>query len=189
MRRHRPPLAGHDGINLGALARGTVRVWNGLGHAVVGKNLVTYQGGDVVAGLLAGRADYKISQFYFLFSNVPYSAPAPTRGDNAADIHGLTGDQDFLRAPLVSTPVLTASDANHQGNRGSYFSICTSTVGLAHALPYGPGSSSEVYALGLVASPNPSDYLADLLYAYFVLPAPVPAGGGQISASWLTEVQ
>ena len=171
------------------LLRGYVRVTNEAGDTVEAHNLVTYNGGDIIAQLLAGNDEYRISHMYFAFENTAGS-PAPAaaaRTDTAAtNYHALSSPEDFLRAPVINPPTLAAADANHLYNQATFVAVATDTVGV-NGVAFGAASNSKVYAVGLVAAPT-GIYTGDLLYANFILPtALAAAGSGQVSATWATE--
>jgi hypothetical protein len=178
-----------DSIALNRVLRGYVRVRNEAGVEVHSHNLVVYNGGDIIAKLLGGNEEYRISHMYFAYENtvgVP-APPAAARSDTAATtFHALAPPDDFLRAPVLDPPQYQAADANHLFNRVIFNAIASDTVGVL-GLPFGAANNSKVYGVGLIAAPTGA-YLGDLLYAYFVLPTALPAAGsGQISASWATE--
>ena len=178
----------HDHIDLKANARGFVRLQSGL-LVVEGKNLVTYQGGDILASLLAGDMRYRISHIYFEFENTPGipGAAAANRTDTGASVRSLTAPRDIVRAPLVAAPLLSTGDSNHAANRATFHALTTATVGLINGLPFGAASNSKVYAVGLVAAVGGQDHTQDLLYARWIPANALPVVSGQVSGTWTTE--
>lgn len=175
-------------LNLKKLLTGYVRVWNELGQSVEANNLVVYTGGDVIAQLLAGNSEYRISHMYFAYENTAGAptAPAPTRSSTTTFYSGLIAPQDYLRAATLQPPTITAADANHNGNRATFTAIANSVAG-ENGTPYGAANNSKVWNVGLVAAPTGA-VAGDVLYASFTLPTEIPAAGsGQISATWATE--
>jgi hypothetical protein len=170
------------------LLRGYVEVRNEDGLIVRAKNLVVYTGGDIISKLLGGQPEYRISHMYFAYENtvgVP-PVPVPLRTDTVATFSSLAAPFDYLRAPVLVPPAFSTSDVDHQFNRATFTCIASAVVG-ENGLAFGSGSNSKVYALGLVAAPT-GLVGGDVLYAYFALPAALPAAGsGQISATWMTE--
>lgn len=178
-----------DTLHLRSALRGYVRVRNELGDEVHSHNLVVYNGGDIIAQLLAGNDEYRISHMYFAYENTA-GTPSPAaaaRTDTATSaFHNLTSPQDFLRAQVLEPPQLEAADVNHLFNRATFNAIASDSAGV-NGLAFGAASDSKVYAVGLVAAPT-GTYTDDLLYAHYILPTALPAAGsGQISASWATE--
>jgi hypothetical protein len=177
-----------DKLSLADMLRGYVRVWNEAGDVVEAKNLVVYTGGDILAALLGGQAEYRISNFYFEYENtagVP-APPAAARTDTVALFLGLTAPQDFISAPILLPPQYSTSDVNHVANQVTFLSVANAVAGY-HGVPFGAANNSKVYGLGLVASPT-GVTTGDVLYAHFILPTALPAAGsGQISATWMTE--
>jgi hypothetical protein len=170
------------------MLRGYVEVRNEAGLVVRSKNLVVYTGGDIISKLLGGFPEYRISHMYFAYENtvgVPVP-PVPVRTDTVTAFSGLVSPRDYIRAPVLVPPAFSTSDVNHQFNRATFTSISSAVVG-ENGLPFGSGSDSKVYALGLVAAPT-GGVAGDVLYAYYALPTALPAAGsGQISATWMTE--
>ena len=169
--------------------RGRVRVQNEAGQTVESQNLVVYNGGDIIAQLLAGNPEYRISHICFAYENT-VGVPAPAaadRTDTAASVfHSLVPPFDFLRAAVLQPPTLAAADGNHLFNLATFVAIAADAVGVL-GLPFGAANDSKIYAVGLVAAPT-GVYTDDLLYAHFILPTPLPAAGsGQVSAAWATE--
>lgn len=173
----------------GIRTHGYVRVRNEDGVSVEARNLVVYNGGDILAQLLAGNAQYRISRMYFGYENTAGSpTPAPAARTDTADsaFHSLAAPQDFVIAPTLEPAILTAADPNHLFNRVLFHAIANSLVGV-NGLPFSAANDSKVFSLGLVASPTGA-YPNDLLYAHFILPTALPVvGSGQVSASWATE--
>lgn len=179
-----------DRIDLSAMLRGRVRVWNESGDVVESTNLVVYNGGDIIAKLLGGASEYAISHMYFAFENTA-GAPAPpaaARTDTADDqFWSLVAPQDFIRAQILTPVTYDATDADHLFNRVTFYSISTATAG-ENGTSFGAAHDSKVYGLGLVAAPGATPSSDDLLYAHYILPSALPAAGsGQISATWATE--
>jgi len=168
--------------------RGHVRVSNEAGEYRDSSNIIVYSGGDIVTALLGGLSQYRISSVYFAFQNGGSPvAPAPVRTISANTFRSLTAPQDFIKAPVLVPPTFSTSDVNHTANQATFVSIASATVGSLNALPFGSGSGSQVFMLGLIASPT-NAIPGDVLYAYFALPSPLPAAGsGQISAAWMVE--
>ncbi len=168
---------------------GRVIVSNERGDRSEGKNLVVYTGGDIIAALLSGKANYKISHFYFEYENVDGSvtAAAVARGDTVSSRQAVSDPYDLLRAPLVAVPLITASDENHEGNQATFHAVTSGTTGLINELTFSAGAFSQVYAVCLVAAPVSEDSGQDVLYARYLLETPVPVTGtGLVSGSWAT---
>jgi len=177
-----------DTLNLNALLRGYVRVWNSDGVSVESSNLVVFTGGDIIARLLGGEIEYRISGMYFEYENT-VGVPAPAaavRTDTNAYYLGLAAPFDFIESATLQPPQYSTSDVNHNYNQVTFLSIANAVAGY-HAVPFGAANNSKVYGLGLVASPTGLTP-GNVLYARYILPTPLPAAGsGQISAAWMQE--
>lgn len=172
--------------------RSLVRVWSldRPDDVVVGTNLVTYQGADIVAALLAGKDEYRIARMWFEYDNGGPASPSPARADTAASVIAeAVATRDIVRAPLVAAPLLEPSASDYAANRGTYHAVTpTGADGEVNTLGFDSGSGSQVIALCLVASPLGTTINDDLVYARFALSSPVAVGtSGQMAATWLTE--
>lgn len=169
---------------------GYVTVRNEAGQESQGKNLVTYQGGDIIAQLLAGNVAYKIAYFGFEFQNTAGTpAPSPAaRTDNNASLIALTGSFDYLRGALIAAPTFSAGDGNHTANQVTFTALSTASTGV-HGVTFSAGSNSKIYAVNLLAAPTGA-YTGDLVYARYILGTALPAvGSGQVTGSWMAEAR
>jgi hypothetical protein len=177
-----------DKLMIHNFLKGYVRVWNEAGMVVESHNLVVYHGGDIIAQLLAGNPEYRISHMYFAYENtvgVP-APPAEARTDTVAYFDGLVAPEDYIRTPILEPPQLVAGDVDHNFNRVTFVAVASAIAG-EHGVPFGAASNSQVSNIGLVAAPT-GIVTGDILYARYVLPVALPAvGSGQISATWATE--
>jgi hypothetical protein len=174
-----------------------VRVWcpENPSKSVVGKNLVTYQGADIVAHLLAGDARYRLARMWFEFDNSGPAHPTAARADTAATVLGeAVLSRDIIRGPLVAQPLLESSDPTeippkYTSNRGTYHAISQGVEGEKNLLAFSAAAGSKIFAICLVASPGPGTTIADdLIYARFVLATHLDVGSsGQVAATWMTE--
>lgn len=155
------------------------------------KNIIPYQGADILARLLAGDIDYKPAAMFFEYENTAGTPtpPAPTRDEDISyylsDLP-LTPNRDYLRIPLVVAPALTASSADYAGNQVTFFALTSGTTGI-HGEAFDSTSNSKVYGVALAATPEPTQYTQDWLfsrsYSGF---SPVPKEDGyQIGAQYL----
>lgn len=178
-----------DTLDLSKLLRGRVRVWNEAGVCVESSNLVVYNGADIIAKLLGGECEYKISHMYFAYENTA-GTPSPaaaSRTDTASDFWDLTAPEDFIRSPILQPVTFESTDTQYLHNQVTFYSVTVATAG-EHGVPFGAANNSKVYKLGLVAAPGTNPETDDLLYASYVLPTALEAAGsGQISATWATE--
>jgi hypothetical protein len=175
-----------------AAFRSRVRVWTPERpeDVVEGCNLVTYQGADIVARLLAGQGNYRIARMWFEFDNGGPAVPLPARADTAASvIAATTGTRDIVRGALVSQPLLASSGPDYAGNRGTYHAVTPAgAVGEVNANGFSAGDGSQIIALCLVASPLGPLITDDLVYARYALPSALAVGtSGQVAATWMTE--
>jgi len=172
-------------ILLSDLFRNRITVSNGK-DSVVGFNLVTYAGGDIIAQLLAGNPQYKVSHIAFEYENnagAVTEAAAARTNSVASQLTALTGIRDYLRAPLSSIPILSAGDVNHTANVATFIATSTATAGI-HSVAFGPASNSKIYAVSLLAAPT-GVVGGDVMFARYILATVLPSvGSGQVNATW-----
>ena len=92
---------------------GRISLWNldCPGGMIRCHNLVTYQGADIIAALLAGQADRRIAAIWFEYTNAGGPASiAPGRADTAASViaaaFSTAGSSLWLRALKVKLKYL-----------------------------------------------------------------------------------
>ncbi len=160
-------------------------------------NLILFEGADIMAPLLGGRAGYSISHMYFQYENSVLSPDATLAANtisresgrsafNSSEIDGTDG-RDWLRVPLIteSKLVKVPDDSEDYENNGVWFtgtSAASSTL-LGESPEQNPFQSSSpfswVYSLALVASPNRSDSLQDKIFSRVNLSAPLQLPTGK----------
>ena len=156
------------------------------------KNIIPYEGADILARVLGGDSDYFPAAMFFEYENIdpgPPVPPTPTRDegiDYYLDTLALESDKDYLRIPLVVPPSFTAESSLYTGNQVTFFAATTGIEGI-HGKPFGSGSDSQVYGVALAATPDPDQHTSDKLfsrsYSGF---SPVPKEAGyQIGAQYL----
>jgi hypothetical protein len=134
-------------------------------------NQILYSGADILANLVAGTPEYKISAMYFEFKNLgssgdPITPPAFDRTGGIAYYMGLSSspDVDFLRVPLTINPAITSQAGAYVGNIATFFSITDGLTGF-NGKPFNSGVNSAVYGAALVATPDPADQTKDVVFS------------------------
>lgn len=168
-------LATLEPVNLGQDAATWWRIFlfnPETGHVkmlVEQKNIIPYQGADVLARILAGDETYAPGAMFFEFENtagVP-SVPTPTR-DEGIEYYlttlDLDPDKDYMRSPLIVSPAISASDTNYDGNQVTFFAITAGMTGV-HGRTFDNSVDSKVYGVALAATPTPTQYTQDLLFS------------------------
>jgi hypothetical protein len=158
------------------------------------ENLVLYGGADILAKLLSGDPKYAINTMYLEFINLANPAdpvPAPTfdRSGGVTYYTGLTGTQDFLRVPLVVTPIIDSSDTGlYAGNRVTFFGVSEGMSGF-HGLPFNSAVNSAVYGAGLVAAPSITDQSNDVVFSrvYTGIDKVLKESGFEIGVTWTIQ--
>lgn len=160
------------------------------------KNLILYQGADIMAGLLAGNISFAPSHMYFQYENTSgalSSFPTPGREDGRdffTTIDGITPVQDWLRVPIITTPRISAIHAAGQenlftGNAATFTGSSAASdtlVGESPAHNYfaasGANGPSKVFALALVAAVNPNTNRDDRVFSRLTLSSPMEVISG-----------
>jgi len=152
-------------------------------------NIIPYQGADVLARLLAGDITYAPGAMFFEYENTAGapSVPTPAR-DEGIEYYlstlALSADKDYVRAPLVVSPAVSASGSDYAGNQVTFFAVTAGASGV-HGRAFAEASDSKVYGVALAATPQPTQYTQDLLFSRSYDgfdPVPLEAGhqiGGQ----------
>lgn len=158
-------------------------------------NLVLFSGADVLAQLLSGARGYHVATMYLEFKNLalptdPVAAPAFGRDGGLPYYNGLIAslDTDFLRVPLLVSPLVESSGGDYAGNQITFFGVSEGASGF-HGKPFLVSSNSAVYGAGLVASPEPDDQSQDRVYArsYTGIGKILKETGHEIGVTWTTR--
>ena len=151
------------------------------------QNLILFEGADIMAGLLAGDMNKRISHMYFEYENTAGAPVAPTitRADGRSYFASKTGaaNKDWVRAPLVMNPsisVIPTGSASYKGN-GALFTATTASVtpanGIANAANYfassGANGPSKITTAALVSAVNPNSNVEDLVFSRLNLSAAI----------------
>lgn len=153
---------------------------------VEGKNLVTHEGADALAKILAGTVTVPVNYVYVEFGNSSPAIPIATRSAGRAYYDALTGASatDFLRVPLIATPSLGASSTNYNSNQVTFTAISNATAG-QKGQAFSAASSSEVVGAALVVAPSTTDQSQDYVFSrYYLSSALEKTSGQEIVVQW-----
>jgi len=167
------------------------------------KNLVMYEGADIIAGLLAGQP-LQLSHMYFHYYNSgTVTAPALNRTmgrswfyDSIPGSGNVNSTQDWLRVPIITTPKLfkSPSDSAYYNNNGIYLTATsaasTSKTGeSSRNLAFSSDANSKVLAVALVSATDPSDYRKDKIFSRVNLGTAITvASGSQPTIFWSVQI-
>jgi hypothetical protein len=151
-------------------------------------NLFMKTGADLLARLLAGGQNLQVRGMYLEFDNGvdPIVEPAYDRdSDISYYTASLGADRDFLHVPLVSQPMLSASDGTYSTNQVSFFSLSSSKLGENGEQTFQTGS--RVYGGALVATPDLSDRSKDIVVCrtYWGASALEKDASHQVAVRWV----
>ena len=172
--------------------RGRVKLWfpDRPGEVLELRNLVTYQGADVIAGALAGLPDYRLAAIWFEYCNdVAPAAITPSRADTAASVQAeatVVALRDIKLGLLVAAPVLAPTDPLlYAANKGTYHALTSGTDGLLHGATVPFGVNSKIIGVSLVALPP----AGPMVYARAAVnPVLAVGSSAQVAATWATEI-
>lgn len=153
-----------------------------------GRNLITYQGTDMLTKLLVATADFALNGMYAEYQNtagVP-AAIAPARADTAATVDDdadAVADADYMRFALSTGPGYSASAVEYAHNRLTLHGLISGSVGV-NGVAYGAGNNSKIRGLGLVhLGATAAD---DLLFARAsIAPAVAIPSGLSLMVQWV----
>lgn len=134
------------------------------------KNIIPYQGADVLARALSGNSSYGAGAMYFEYENtagVP-TIPSPQRDEDISyylDTLNLSATKDYIRIPLVVPAGFSSSNSDrYDGNQVTFFAMTSGTTG-THGKAFSNAANSKVYGVALAAAPTPAQYTSDLLFS------------------------
>ena len=163
------------------------------------KNLVMYEGADIIAGLLAGQP-LQLSHMYFHFNNANTQTPPEltrTMGRTWFYDNILGNDanlQDWLRVPIITTPKLfkSPSDSANYNNNGIYLTATSaaSTSKKGESIAKNDFQvGSKIIAVALVSATDPSDYRKDKIFSRVNLTDTITvASGSQPTIFWSVQI-
>lgn len=179
-------------------ARGVVRFFafdkkTGLIRKVIDKrNLILFEGADILAQSLIGNADYRVRTMYMEFKNLPspstpITPPVFDRSGGIAYYDGLSSslDTDFLRVPLTFNPTISSSGSEYAGNQATFFGLSEGTAGFNGKL-FDPSVNSAVFGAALVASPDVDTQDTDKVFSrvYSGIDKVLKEAGFEIGVTW-----
>jgi hypothetical protein len=155
-----------------SIGEGVVGLVNRLGHwrdAEWFKNLVTYEGIDLLGKMLGGNS-LRINMAYMEFNNGAPLAITPDPADGRTYYAALEGDGDtnhgYLRIPLLGDPVLSSSDeTKFTTNRVTFYAMTQGSTGIRGANEFSHVVDSYVIGLALVAAADINDPAQDLVFS------------------------
>lgn len=161
------------------------------------KNSIMYDWGRIACQCLAlGKREYRINGIYLEYQNTspPGSIPSFNLDAGVEYYQGLSGNRDYLRLPLSSTPLLKVetgwedyfSGEDDDFNAATFFAQTAGTVGV-NGLPFSAASNSLAIGMALVACPVWEDKTRDIVFArtYYSVSEQTPKQNNhQLSISW-----
>lgn len=136
---------------------------------VTGKNAVVYTGLDLLGKLLAGQGQAP-NVVYLEFRNggtTPSITVDPAAGrDYYAGLEVAGNDSDYLRVPLMATPVMASSDdTKFLTNKVTFSVISAGAVTGQGGKEFSSTAISKVYGVALVSAPDFSDVSQDIVFS------------------------
>jgi len=146
--------------------------------------MITYAGTDMLTKLLSGQNGLPVNVMYMEFDNSgspPTIVPDPADGRNYyEDLESGLSTSDYIRVPLVNTPVLSSDDAlKYLSNIATFFAMSTGFSAGLGGKPFTSASNSTVYGIALVCAPSISDRTQDIVFSRDYDFLPILKGAGQ----------
>ena len=145
-----------------------------LVQAVSMPNLITYEGADILARLLAGDEAYKPARIYFEFDNdeSPATPTEPTDRSSAASGSAYYASAPFVRSPFAAPPTISTSDEDDYAGNQATFSAVSSNGDVING-DFGSEHDSHVLFVALAAAPTGSAE-DDLVFSRAAVTTPIP---------------
>jgi hypothetical protein len=140
------------------------------------KNLILYQGADLMALSLGGFKNAKISNMYagYVNSTAPLTGFTPTVIDKQCSVpftsygSGLYSNHGYLRVPLAYAPTYQGSTGDYNSNQVIFTSIIassqTSSGGAAFSFA-DAGTPSFIFEIALAAAVNTGSSTNDIIFS------------------------
>lgn len=144
-------------------------------------NTVLFGGADIMARVVSGDEEFKISAMYFEFENLASPgdaivAPAFDRSGGLTYYQSLASPKDYLRVPIdIGVSILSSDVTKYQGNQTTFFALTGGTEGVL-GRPFNAASNSTVYGVALAATPVLADPTQDIVFSRAYFP---DLGGGE----------
>lgn len=137
-------------------------------HAEV-ENDLTDCWGHILQRLVRGVVDgntYHINAMYIEFDNSggPVTPPVIDPTQQLAYFDGLTGDQDYLRVPVIATSEEKSDPALALANTAVFLAHTSGSLGV-NGLAFSNAAGSRVYGGALVAMLDEQDPSKDIVFA------------------------
>jgi hypothetical protein len=154
------------------------------------KNLILFEGADIMSLLLSGDSRHKIAGVYFEYKNGTPSPTTITRSMGRTSFNSITGVDgvDWLRIPIISTPLTFSSAADYAANIVTFSATSAVSETMAGESAthnaFTPGTS-QVYSLALVSMPDKNNSQLDKVFARTNLAAALTVPTGfHLGAHW-----
>jgi len=170
-----------ENLNLTNFA-GFYKIWRVNKHTgesellVDKKNLILFQGSDLLGLALGGAKNAAISNVYVGYINAanPLTDFTPTTIDKEYSVPfsaygtGLHSDKGYLRAPLAYLPTYQGSTSDYDSNQVIFTAIISSTqsaTGGADFLFADDSTPSHIFEIALAAAIDPGSTSKDLIFS------------------------
>ncbi|NBQ67620.1 MAG: hypothetical protein EBU46_01835 [Nitrosomonadaceae bacterium] len=126
------------------------------------RNTIVYSGADILAYALAGKPNSAISHFYLGYNNnEAFNVNDVAAVTKSSTGMASTGDFGYIRVPL-SFPASFSAESNYSHNT-AFFTVMITNPPIPTGAEF--GSSSKIYAAGLVVAGNPEGSNQDKLFS------------------------
>lgn len=169
------------------------------------KNLHMFGCADIMARLLNGEMNYRISHMYFQYQNTnssPSVNPTQVRSKTRASFDSISGGapnyEDWLRVPIITLGKIQKvpdTTEDYDGNAVIFNATSAASETMAGESPAhnyyassGANGPSKIVAAYLVAAPKGSESKGDIVFSGVTLTSPVTMQPGHhISIYWMQK--
>lgn len=165
------------------------------------RNLVLFEGADIMASLLAGDSSAAISHLYLHYKNGGTNPVPLSRDMGRSWFDGISGAnfEDWLRIPIITTPRLfrsPSSSPDYKANAIHFTGTSAASETMVGESPTGnyfgdagPQGASMVFAAALVSGPQSGSSANDRIFSRVNLALPLTmVVGSQITIFWSVKL-
>ena len=150
------------------------------------KNLVTYQGADILAKALTGAAGYFPNSIWVEIQSGGYAAPVPARTDTAASIvAAYSGTQDAVPCQLAAPAGFLSSGANYANNRATFWAFTQASTGSVNSVAV---TGANVRGAVLTVNDPSKTFVEDLVFSHVALAQFTVPSGQHVGIEWIVTL-
>lgn len=162
-------------------------------------NLILFSGADIMAQAIAGTPGWFVNTMYIEYQNLSSPSDSPVipaydrtipSGIGYYNGLGASPNGDFLRVPLLTSPLITSSNpSDYNANQVAFFALSEGSSGFFGRL-FSPSVNSCVIGGALICAPVIDEQSSDVVFSrtYLTPDKILLQSGYQIGLSWSVRV-